>query len=52
MTAVTVGHTRRFALAGNLPGVVAVRDSKDPAGPLLAFDPQAWRSFVEFAKQS
>ena len=39
-------------VADNLPGVIAVRDSKDSAGPVLAFDPQAWRSFVEFAKQS
>ncbi len=39
-------------VADNLPGVVAVRDSKDPAGPVLAFAPQTWRSFVEFAKQS
>ncbi|MFE9658006.1 DUF397 domain-containing protein [Micromonospora sp. NPDC006431] len=39
-------------MADNLPGGVAVRDSKDPAGPVLAFDPQTWRSFVEFAKQS
>ncbi|AVT37430.1 DUF397 domain-containing protein [Plantactinospora sp. BB1] len=33
-------------VAGNLPGVVGVRDSKDPAGPVLAFGPPAWRSFV------
>ncbi|MFG3423153.1 DUF397 domain-containing protein [Micromonospora sp. NPDC049460] len=33
-------------VADNLPGVVAVRDSKDPAGPVLAFDPAAWRAFV------
>ena len=24
-------------VAGNLPGVVAVRDSKDPDGPVLVF---------------
>jgi hypothetical protein len=23
-----------------------VRDSKDPAGPVLTFDPVAWRAFV------
>ncbi|MEW2379282.1 DUF397 domain-containing protein [Micromonospora sp. NPDC047812] len=34
-------------VADNLPGVVAVRDSKDPAGPALAFPPAAWRAFVE-----
>ncbi|MET7708896.1 DUF397 domain-containing protein [Micromonospora sp. NPDC005413] len=25
---------------------VAVRDSKDPTGPVLAFTPDAWRAFV------
>ncbi|KAB1158794.1 DUF397 domain-containing protein [Micromonospora sp. DT46] len=29
-----------------LNGVVAVPDSKDPAGPALAFTPAAWRAFV------
>lgn len=33
-------------VARNLPGVVAVRDSKDQAGPTLAFGPAAWRAFV------
>ncbi|MEW2384807.1 DUF397 domain-containing protein [Micromonospora sp. NPDC047707] len=33
-------------VADNLPGVVAVRDSKDPAGPALTFAPSAWRAFV------
>ncbi|MEV4664345.1 DUF397 domain-containing protein [Micromonospora echinofusca] len=33
-------------VADNLPGVVAVRDSKDPAGPALVFAPAAWRAFV------
>ncbi len=33
-------------VADNLSGVVAVRDSKDPAGPALAFAPAAWRAFV------
>lgn len=33
-------------VADNLPGVVLVRDSKDRAGGVLAFDPAAWRSFV------
>ncbi|MEW2383474.1 DUF397 domain-containing protein [Micromonospora sp. NPDC047707] len=38
-------------VADNLPGVVAVRDSKDPAGPVLAFGPATWKAFVRFAKQ-
>ncbi|MFD0886705.1 DUF397 domain-containing protein [Streptosporangium algeriense] len=33
-------------VAINLPGLVAVRDSKDPSGPALAFTPAQWRSFV------
>lgn len=33
-------------VADNLPGVVAVRDSKDPDGPALVFTPDAWRAFV------
>ncbi|GIJ26506.1 hypothetical protein Vqi01_16680 [Micromonospora qiuiae] len=37
-------------VADNLPGVVGVRDSKDPNGPALTFSPAAWRGFVEMAK--
>lgn len=33
-------------VAGNLPGIVAVRDSKDPAGPVLGFSPQEWAAFT------
>ncbi|MCZ7436021.1 DUF397 domain-containing protein [Micromonospora sp. WMMC241] len=33
-------------VADGRPGVIAVRDSKDPAGPVLAFAPDAWRAFV------
>ncbi|SCL40169.1 protein of unknown function [Micromonospora pallida] len=33
-------------VATNLPGLVGVRDSKDPAGPALTFDPYAWRVFL------
>ncbi|MEV7022891.1 DUF397 domain-containing protein [Kitasatospora sp. NPDC093558] len=31
---------------GFLPGVVPVRDSKDPHGPALVFSAPAWESFV------
>lgn len=34
-------------VAQNLPGVVAVRDSKDPDGPALIFTADEWRSFLE-----
>ncbi|MER6756675.1 DUF397 domain-containing protein [Micromonospora echinofusca] len=37
-------------VAENLPGVVAVRDSKDPTGPALTFSPAAWTNFVRSAK--
>ncbi|MGV9267910.1 DUF397 domain-containing protein [Kitasatospora sp. NPDC003701] len=30
----------------SLPGVVPVRDSKDPEGPALVFPADAWRSFI------
>ena len=30
----------------NLPGIVAVRDSKDPGGPVLIVSTDAWASFV------
>ncbi|MFI0791743.1 DUF397 domain-containing protein [Micromonospora rubida] len=33
-------------VAGNLPGVVVVRDSKDRSGPVLAYSPAAWRAFL------
>jgi hypothetical protein len=31
---------------GNLPGTVAVRDSKDPAGPVLLTGRPQWRAFL------
>ena len=34
----------------DLPSAVAVRDSKDPAGPKLTFSSQAWSAFVERTK--
>ncbi|WP_367431562.1 DUF397 domain-containing protein [Streptomyces celluloflavus] len=33
-------------VAANVPGVVPVRDSKDPHGPALAFPAASWCSFV------
>jgi len=33
-------------VARNLPGVVAMRDSKDPHGPALIFTPDEWRAFT------
>ncbi|MFD7904166.1 DUF397 domain-containing protein [Kitasatospora sp. NPDC059747] len=33
-------------VAPNFPGLLPVRDSKDPQGPTLIFPAEAWRSFV------
>jgi hypothetical protein len=37
-------------VATNLPGIVAVRDSKDPEGPALAFSSDDWRAFIRQLK--
>ena len=37
-------------VADNLPGVVAIRDSKDPSGAVLTFTTDEWRAFVAGAK--
>ncbi|HEY0001001.1 MAG TPA: DUF397 domain-containing protein [Actinoplanes sp.] len=33
-------------VARNLPGIVAVRDSKDPDGPALTFTRAEWSAFL------
>ncbi|WP_433282062.1 DUF397 domain-containing protein [Micromonospora sp. CA-244673] len=38
-------------VSDNLAGVVGVRDSKDPTGPVLTFDPAAWTRFVAMTKR-
>jgi len=40
------GNGNCVEVAVNLPDVVAVRDSKDPAGPALTFTPAAWHAFT------
>ena len=37
-------------VTSDLPGAVAVRDSKDRGGPVLMFSPQAWHAFVAGVK--
>jgi hypothetical protein len=34
-------------VGANLPGVVAVRDSKDPDGPALVLEPAAFAALVD-----
>ncbi|MFF9075541.1 DUF397 domain-containing protein [Streptomyces sp. NPDC014735] len=38
-------HGECIEVAANVSGVVAVRDSKDPAGPVLVVAPAAWDAF-------
>jgi hypothetical protein len=37
-------------VARRRPGGVAVRDSKDPAGPRLAFSAAGWQGFIGWVK--
>lgn len=36
-------------VADGYPGVIPVRDSKTPTGPVLLLNPTAWSDFVAFA---
>jgi hypothetical protein len=50
----TSSHTNNggacVEVADNQPDVVAVRDSKDRVGPVLAFSRENWRAFVRAIK--
>jgi hypothetical protein len=37
-------------IAGSLPGVVAIRDSKNPGGPVLAVTRAHWGAFMAAVK--
>ncbi|GAA3827421.1 hypothetical protein GCM10022226_55460 [Sphaerisporangium flaviroseum] len=37
-------------VAANLPGLIALRDSKHPNNPPLVCTPEAWRSFIGVVK--
>ena len=37
-------------VARHLPGLVAVRDSKDPDGPVLVMAPDNWRALTDQVK--
>ncbi|RAO35169.1 hypothetical protein PSN13_02424 [Micromonospora saelicesensis] len=50
-TSTRSGNSECVEVADNLPGVVGVRDSMDPAGPMLVFAPAAWRAFVAVARR-
>jgi hypothetical protein len=40
------GSNANCVEVAGLAEAVAVRDSKDPAGPALAFEREAWTSFI------
>jgi len=40
------GNNNCVEVATNVPGVVAVRDSKNRTRPALTFSPRAWRDFL------
>jgi hypothetical protein len=44
------GNGSCVEVARNLPGIVAVRDSKNPDGPALVVTPAAWRWLTARAK--
>ena len=39
-------------VARNLPGIVVVRDSKDPNGGVLSLGPDEWKVFLEKLRTS
>ncbi|MFI2260738.1 DUF397 domain-containing protein [Streptomyces tubercidicus] len=39
-------------VADDLPGIVPVRDSKDPHGPAVVFPAAAWSTFVTAVKNT
>ncbi|MDH6136742.1 hypothetical protein P3T37_006173 [Kitasatospora sp. MAA4] len=41
------GDQECIEVADGFPGLMPVRDSKDPAGPALVFPAAAWRAFVD-----
>ena len=38
-------------VATNLPGIVMVRDSKEPGGPVITIDRTAWVRFITQVKR-
>ena len=39
-------------VASTAKALVAVRDSKNPSGPKLAFTPSGWRSFIQHVRNT
>lgn len=41
------GNNECIEVADGVPGLVPVRDSKRPTGPVIDFDRDAWAAFVD-----
>lgn len=41
------GNGNCVEVADNMPSIVAVRDSKNPTGGALVFEPAQWRAFLK-----
>lgn len=46
----TEGANNCVEVAANLPGIRAIRDSKNPHGPALTFEPTAFAKFIHSVK--
>ena len=46
----SAGQGNCVEVADNVPGIVAVRDSKNPSGPVLRFSAGDWQAFVSNIK--
>lgn len=46
----STGDRDYVEVADNLPGIIAVRDSRNPGGPALVFTLREWEAFVGGAK--
>ncbi|MBX7266508.1 DUF397 domain-containing protein [Micromonospora sp. Llam7] len=46
------GNGNCVEVATNVAGMVAVRDSKNPDGPMLTASPAEWRAFLSTVRQA
>ncbi|MFD6420751.1 DUF397 domain-containing protein [Streptomyces sp. NPDC060198] len=45
------GQTNCLEVSDDFPGLVPVRDSKNPAGPVLTISARAWTAFVNVVRE-
>ncbi|MGW2280174.1 DUF397 domain-containing protein [Streptomyces sp. NPDC001770] len=46
------GDTNCLEVADDFPGLVPVRDSKNPTGPALLISAPAWRAFIQDVRRT